>query len=560
MIEPGAAPAAESRARTATRPSPRRRLSRRCGPFATRRHAAAETGGIRVPPGWSRHVRRGRSVGWRRRHARRVDVRALVAPARCLSCRAPGPVVCGACDAALVRLDGPRCGRCGRPTLRATEACRECAGRRLAFASARGAVTLAGPAHALMRAWKDRGMRSAAEVAAALVVAVVDAPPAPAVLVPVPALRARAAWRGGDGAASLAASLAEAWQLELAGPLRARRQPAAARSRPGRSGGATPAPSSAPPVASRATSCWSTTSTPRVRRPTSAPGCCAVPAPRASTWSRSRGWSDGDAAERPQRRSACPGTRAGSPMPRASRYTRAASSVASVAWRALRMSGPTVTRPWLRITTARTGPRSTASSDRAISPDPGVAYGTHGRGPAGARGLLGQHQRHLVEHQAEGGGVRRVRVDHGAVAGPQQRQVARQLAGRGRAGAVLAVGQAHLGDRRRRWPRGPAGRCRSRARCPSCAPPPRRCPRPLTTMPASPSEVYAAATTCFEDVDHGRSSSRSRAEATLISMPTALKRITSSRDAPLSVPMCSMRRAKRSRPPGRSVSSAAHAA
>ena len=63
-------------------------------------------------------------------------------------------------------------------------------------------------------------MRSAAEVATALVLAVVEAPPAAALLVPVPALRARAAWRGGDGAASLAAGLADAWQLELAGPLR----------------------------------------------------------------------------------------------------------------------------------------------------------------------------------------------------------------------------------------------------------------------------------------------------------------------------------------------------
>ncbi len=149
-----------------------------------------------------------------------MDVKALFAPARCLSCRAPGPVVCGTCDAALVRLDGPRCGRCGRPTLRDADTCRECAGRRLAFASARGAVTLAGPAHALVRSWKDRGLRSAADVAAALVVAVIEAPPALAVLVPVPALRARAAWRGGDGAASLAGCLADAWQLELARPLR----------------------------------------------------------------------------------------------------------------------------------------------------------------------------------------------------------------------------------------------------------------------------------------------------------------------------------------------------
>ncbi len=104
--------------------------------------------------------------------------------------------------------------------MRDTETCRECAGRRLAFASARGAVTLAGPAHALVRAWKDRGLRAAADVAAGLVLAVVEPPPALTLLVPVPALRARAAWRGGDGAASLARLLGEAWQLEVAGPLR----------------------------------------------------------------------------------------------------------------------------------------------------------------------------------------------------------------------------------------------------------------------------------------------------------------------------------------------------
>ena len=50
----------------------------------------------------------------------------------------------------------------------------------------------------------------------------------------------------------------------------------------------------------RATSCWWTTSTRRARPPTCARGCCAAPARRASTWSRSHGWSGGDAAERPQ--------------------------------------------------------------------------------------------------------------------------------------------------------------------------------------------------------------------------------------------------------------------
>jgi predicted amidophosphoribosyltransferase len=72
-----------------------------------------------------------------------------------------------------------------------------------------------------VRTWKDRGLRGAADVAAELVTAVV-APPAPGavLLVPVPALAARAAWRGGDGARALAERLAVAWGGEVAAPLR----------------------------------------------------------------------------------------------------------------------------------------------------------------------------------------------------------------------------------------------------------------------------------------------------------------------------------------------------
>ena len=80
-------------------------------------------------------------------------------------------------------------------------------------------MALEGPAHALVRAWKDRGLRGAADVAAELVTAVVVPPVPGAVLVPVPALAARAAWRGGDGARALAERLADAWGGELAVPL-----------------------------------------------------------------------------------------------------------------------------------------------------------------------------------------------------------------------------------------------------------------------------------------------------------------------------------------------------
>jgi len=81
-------------------------------------------------------------------------------------------------------------------------------------------VVLAGPAHAVVRAWKDRGLRSAADVAAGLVLAVVEPPPGAVAVVAVPALAARAAWRGGDGALALAERLGRAWSLEVALPLR----------------------------------------------------------------------------------------------------------------------------------------------------------------------------------------------------------------------------------------------------------------------------------------------------------------------------------------------------
>ena len=146
-------------------------------------------------------------------HGRRVELRALFAPGRCLSCRAPGPPACHACRAALRLLTGPTL----RP-LRAADgaappnSAASAAAGASQFTSARAAVALEGPAHALVRTWKDRGLRGAADVAAELVAAVV-APPVPGVvlLVPVPALAARAAWRGGDGARALAERLAEAW-------------------------------------------------------------------------------------------------------------------------------------------------------------------------------------------------------------------------------------------------------------------------------------------------------------------------------------------------------------
>ena len=59
--------------------------------------------------------------------------------------------------------------RCGAPTSWPVERCRECSGRRIAFATARAAVAYDDRARVLVAAWKERGLRKLAELAAELV-------------------------------------------------------------------------------------------------------------------------------------------------------------------------------------------------------------------------------------------------------------------------------------------------------------------------------------------------------------------------------------------------------
>jgi len=102
----------------------------------------------------------------------------LVFPRRCVVCRAPGSWLCEACAADLHPLPDDRCGRCGAPSRRAGRparlprpgatarrmpACRECAGRDLAFTAASAAYCYDGPARALVTACKFRALRSLAD-------------------------------------------------------------------------------------------------------------------------------------------------------------------------------------------------------------------------------------------------------------------------------------------------------------------------------------------------------------------------------------------------------------
>jgi predicted amidophosphoribosyltransferase len=141
-----------------------------------------------------------------------IAILDLLLPSRCVACGAPGGLLCAGCRSELVILRGTVCGRCGCPTAWPVERCGECAGRRISFASARAAVAYEGPARPLVAAWKERGVRRLAELAAELVVDVVPRPRA-TVLAFVPGEPDRVGWRGVNAAQELAGALSRRWDL-----------------------------------------------------------------------------------------------------------------------------------------------------------------------------------------------------------------------------------------------------------------------------------------------------------------------------------------------------------
>ncbi len=136
----------------------------------------------------------------------------MILPQRCVVCGRGGEQLCPGCREGLHRLDPPLCARCGAPTAWPVERCRECAGRRLAFATARAAVAYDEAARRVVHAWKERGLRRLVVAAAQLVT---ERLPAPAVdaLTFVPADRGRRLERGHNPAERLALELASAWNL-----------------------------------------------------------------------------------------------------------------------------------------------------------------------------------------------------------------------------------------------------------------------------------------------------------------------------------------------------------
>jgi predicted amidophosphoribosyltransferase len=136
----------------------------------------------------------------------------LLLPQRCVVCGCGGKQLCPDCRKELTQIESPLCARCGAPTAWPVERCRECAGRRLGFASARAAVGYDEAARRLVHAWKERGLRRLATEVARIVVEGLP-PPAVEALTFVPSDRARRLERGHNPAERLALELAAAWEL-----------------------------------------------------------------------------------------------------------------------------------------------------------------------------------------------------------------------------------------------------------------------------------------------------------------------------------------------------------
>jgi predicted amidophosphoribosyltransferase len=138
----------------------------------------------------------------------------LLLPVRCVVCAASGEELCAGCREGLPLLRPPLCERCGAPTAWPVRRCRECSGRRLAFASARAAVEYDERVRRLVAGWKERGLRRLSAQVADAVVASVERPGA-AALTFVPPDRERVLERGHHPAERLARELGERWALPV---------------------------------------------------------------------------------------------------------------------------------------------------------------------------------------------------------------------------------------------------------------------------------------------------------------------------------------------------------
>src|SRR6185312_10896327 len=147
----------------------------------------------------------------------------VLLPRACAHCRGDLPfrnddALCGPCAAALPPPPEPACARCAGALAAGAGFCRACAGRLFACRLTRAAASYRGPAASLVRAFKFRGLPSAARAAGRVMAEGFARRPELAgfdALVPVPLHPRRERERGYNQASLLARELAAATALPV---------------------------------------------------------------------------------------------------------------------------------------------------------------------------------------------------------------------------------------------------------------------------------------------------------------------------------------------------------
>lgn len=131
-------------------------------------------------------------------------------PGECLQCHSAvgpdDPLICAPCQSRWRRLPEPQCPRCGQPVLNAPDVCRVCAAWPDGLMRARSAVWLDANARGAVHLLKYAGWWRVADPMARLM-ARVDPPLQPGILVPIPLGSKRARARGYNQAEKLAIAL-----------------------------------------------------------------------------------------------------------------------------------------------------------------------------------------------------------------------------------------------------------------------------------------------------------------------------------------------------------------
>ena len=145
-----------------------------------------------------------------------------VFPPRCVTCRAFGRFVCGACSARMVRAEHPRCGVCWQPS--ADSRCAQCRHEKPAFTAVRSVYAYGGPARDLIHALKYSGVSAVSslmgeEMAGLLL----DWRPDVSAIVAVPMAGFRQRRRGYNQSLLLAREIGRLTGIDVAGRALARR-------------------------------------------------------------------------------------------------------------------------------------------------------------------------------------------------------------------------------------------------------------------------------------------------------------------------------------------------